>query len=702
MRSGNFGGKSAGSIDLTIFRFERKGMERSILFTFLFMLPLLFLRAQSDQEEAVKDSVDRVLKESNSGKERLRALDELFEVAPPRHPDSLEKYASIGLEAAKETGDREDSLFFRIQMARVELERSNFSAALQGYLEVARKAESIRDTGLMTMSYTGAAHALRRNGQILKSRSYYEKGLELKRAIGDSSGIAGAYNNLGITYMIRGAHDTGMSMWKNAVDLKLRLGDSLGATNTMMNIAKHYRHLEKYDEAESYLERAIRIHRKYDDPNGEALDHLTLSRVLREQGKHERALEEAKKGLRIAEDTESKSLMAEAYQKLYRVTARMDDHRKAFHYHKEFKAVQDSIRAEQKRDRLAEIEAKYQNEKKQLRIEKQEARLAAERRQKLVIAGGLVSVVILALLILRNYLQKRKDNRIISEEKEKVEEQKALIQEKNEEIMDSIDYSQRLQEAILPDRDSVRKALPGSFVLFLPKEAVSGDFYWLVHLEDRVIFAAADCTGHGVPGAMVSMVCYNALQRAVKEFGIVEPGKILEKADELVMETFETEEQDVKDGMDIALCSLKPEEGRVSFAGANNPLYHIRGAREGDEEGGSHLLTQGELTLEEIKADKQAIGRGSQKAAFNQVEVPVEEGDGLYLFSDGYADQFGGPKGKKFKYKPFKRLLLEHFHRSPQEQRSILAERMKEWKGELEQVDDICVIGVKVGEQGEP
>jgi serine phosphatase RsbU (regulator of sigma subunit) len=263
---------------------------------------------------------------------------------------------------------------------------------------------------------------------------------------------------------------------------------------------------------------------------------------------------------------------------------------------------------------------------------------------------------------------------------QELQTQKDVVEEKNREIVDSINYALRLQKAIIPTEAKIKEALPESFVYFKPKDIVSGDFYWMNKVKEKVLIAAIDCTGHGVPGALVSIVGANGLNRCVKEFSLSQPAEILDKLTELVVETFESGEDAVKDGMDGAICLVDPEKRTLEYAGANNPLWIIR--KETRE-------------LEEIKANKQPIGDFEFKVPFENHTFQFSEGDLIYIFSDGYVDQFGGPKGKKFKYKTLKNLLTDNQDLPLSEQRSLLHETFNEWKGELEQLDDVCVIGVR-------
>lgn len=271
----------------------------------------------------------------------------------------------------------------------------------------------------------------------------------------------------------------------------------------------------------------------------------------------------------------------------------------------------------------------------------------------------------------------------VVEQKQEADRQREMVEEKQKEITDSISYAKRIQEAIMPSNDLFKKNLPDSFIIYKPKDIVAGDFYWMEELENGVIFAAADCTGHGVPGAMVSVVCNNALNRSVREFGLTEPAKILDKTRELVIEQFEKgngngDGPSIKDGMDISLCYYSKSDSKIQWAGANNPLW---------------LMRNGEL--EELKGDKQPIGQYHEATPFTSHEKNLQKGDFICIFSDGYADQFGGEKGKKFKTKAFKELLAQVSDRSMQEIQTFIDDSFEEWKGDYEQVDDVCVIGVR-------
>jgi serine phosphatase RsbU (regulator of sigma subunit) len=257
--------------------------------------------------------------------------------------------------------------------------------------------------------------------------------------------------------------------------------------------------------------------------------------------------------------------------------------------------------------------------------------------------------------------------------------QMQIVEEKNREITDSIEYALRIQTAILPPQKIIKQYLEKSFILYKPKDIVAGDFYWMENIGDLVLFAACDCTGHGVPGAMVSVVCHNALNRAVREFGLIQPAAILDKSAEIVLENFSKSEEEIQDGMDISICALNTKTKTLEWAGANNSLL---------------LINTGQLT--ETKADKQCIGYNDNVKPFTNHNFNLQPDTSIYLFTDGFADQFGGQPERKLTKNRFRELLLSIQHFPIQQQANELNNFITNYKKEIEQTDDILVIGVRV------
>lgn len=305
-----------------------------------------------------------------------------------------------------------------------------------------------------------------------------------------------------------------------------------------------------------------------------------------------------------------------------------------------------------------------------------------------LLGGGFMGILLLTFLIMRSHNKQVKNQKLLKEKNNKVIAQSKLIAAKNKEIVDSMKYAKRIQTAILPTPKIVNSYLDDSFVLYLPKDIVAGDFYWMYSFvnkkdESIILFAAADCTGHGVPGAMISVMCHNALNRAVKEFGHILPNKILDKTRELVLEEFSKSEEEVSDGMDISLCSLNTVTRELLWSGANNPLWIY----PKNEEKESFI---------NILPDKQPVGKHIEHKPFTLHTLQLEKGDLIYIFTDGFQDQFGGESYKKFKPIKFRELVHQIKHLPLDEQYQKINEAFLDWKGEEDQVDDICIIGVRV------
>jgi len=270
----------------------------------------------------------------------------------------------------------------------------------------------------------------------------------------------------------------------------------------------------------------------------------------------------------------------------------------------------------------------------------------------------------------------------VVKQKDEIDSQRSKLEELYTDVTDSIRYAKRLQDSILPPEKLVKKYFPSSFVLFKPKDIVSGDFYWVGKQKNEYMFAAVDCTGHGVPGAFMSLVGANGLSSAFNEHKLTKPGLILDDLNKYANDSLNKSNDDsIRDGMDITLCSINFEEMKLRFAGANNPVYLVR---------------DGELEI--YKTNRFAIGSFTYgEHNYENFELDLKKGDKIYAFSDGYPDQFGGPRGKKFMYKKFKELLVETVNDSMETQKKLLEDRLAEWMGEEhEQVDDIVIFAVEI------
>jgi len=512
------------------------------------------------------------------------------------------------------------------------------------------------------------------------------KSLKNNRQIGNKNGIALAYNNIGYVYSLRKDYKTTLKYYKQCLALRKEVGGERFIAYSLNNIGFIYGKEKDYKNALLYFKKSLQILEKIKDKNGLVFAYHNLGDIYAHFGKNKISKKYADLCIELSKEIGNVDGIKNAAQLLYTIYNKNGNYKDALLNYHLYIEMRDSLSNETLRKKAIQENLQYEYDKKSLAdslsyIEKQKLEQYKYnqniKQQKTYTYIGIYSVfalLIIAGIILKGYSDKKKNNLLL-------EEKSNLIAEKNKEITDSINYAKRIQQAILPSDVDLNKYLQNSFVFYQPKDIVAGDFYWLQKIDDIILYAVADCTGHGVPGAMVSVVCHHALNRAVREYKLISPADILNKTREIIIETFEKggEHFNIRDGMDIAFCSLNFNKNEIIFAGANNPLYIFR-----DNE------------LIEIKGDKQPIGKYFINEPFNQHHHKLKKGDVIYTFSDGYADQFGGPKEKKLMYKNFKEILLSIHKEQSDKQKVALEEKFNEWKGDLEQLDDVCIIGVRI------
>jgi tetratricopeptide (TPR) repeat protein len=597
----------------------------------------------------------------------------------------------------------------------------NYPEALKNYFTALTIKEQIGDQSGLSTVYNNMGIVYERQGNYKEALKNHFASLEIE--LGDELLIASSYNNIALVYEKLGDYDACLDYNFKALALRETNANKLGMAHSYNNIGIIYYIKGIHDEALKYCQAALTISEDIGDKSGIISAYNNLGRIYIATGKASHGKVWLQKALTIAEELGYKELMKTSYSGLFMADSATRNYESALYNFQQYIAIRDSLINEEKTKLSVQLQMQYEFDKKEALAKAEQDKkdaLAAEQNkkqelQKNVLLSGILVLLVIVAIVFRSYRNKRKANAIISRQKEEVEaqrmlaeRQKLIVEEKNNEILDSITYAKNLQDAILPPLFLLEKRLPEMFVLYKPKDIIAGDFYWQesfttkrknhlvtneyeTQLDDEVaLLAVADCTGHGVPGAMVSVVCSNALHRAHVEFGLTNPGEILDKARELVIQTFAKSQGNVQDGMDISLVALTAVERekekvrhsyRVLWSGANNPLWIIRvGATE----------------IEEIKPDKQPVGKYDNPTPFTTHAVELFPGDIFYLFTDGYQDQFGGDKGKKFKASQLKELLISIQHHSMKEQQQFLAEILENWKGNLEQVDDVCIIGVRV------
>ena len=659
------------------------------------------------QNNQVVDSLKQALivEKTDSNKVLLRArIGELTWLFRISYWDSIATDARV-LGMAHSEGHALNNMGF------ISKEKGNDLKAIEYFEKSIAVYKTIPSLESIAGTYNNIADVYYHLGQVERSLELHTLSLKIKEKINDQEGISNSLNNIGLIYYNQGEVLKAIEYHRNAAAIKLQLDDKSGYGTALNNIGLDHYKLGNIDSAIYYFQSSLNIYLDNQFVRGINLAYNNLAGIHKKKGELDKALGYYLKSLNLRDSIgdstmfcQSYANIADTYYRLKQYDSAKINGEKALVYAKLFKRPRDIEQATAilhkvykelgdykksiltyelnilMRDSLQNLstqkatvrsEMLYEFEKEKIGMEKEQEKIdilnQEEAKQKNIVLMAVILGLLLVLISLYFLYQRIRVIRL----------QKEMIEEKNQEIMDSITYAKRIQNAILPPAKVVKEYLKESFILYKPKDVVAGDFYWMEQKEGKVLFAAADCTGHGVPGAMVSVVCNNGLNRSVREYGLTDPGKILDKTRAIVIQEFEKSEEEVKDGMDIALCSL--EGNKLQYAGAHNPLWIIR---------------NGELI--ETKANKQPIGQFDHPEPYTTHSFDLEQGDSLYIFSDGYVDQFGGVKGKKFKTRAFRDLLLSIQDKPMEEQKTVIDEAFETWRGNLEQIDDVCVIGVRV------
>ncbi len=654
----------------------------------LFVLPYYPLFAQN---RAI-DSLRNLLRGEPNDTEKIKSLNVLAYLLIQNKPDSTIILAVQADTLAQKLGWERGVARAYYNMGYGYFNLGDFPKALEYYQNALTLNEKLDNKTAQATDLCSIGRIYATKGESIKALDYYLKALKLDEDSRSSFDQAIILGNIGNNYADRKDYANALDYDKLALKINENFGNKAEMAVILGNIGNIYNAQGNLPKALDYYTKSYGIFDSVGDKRGEAFDLGNIGDIYEAQRQYITAENYLKSAIAIDSAVGEKFFMQQFEGQLCNLYEKTGNYKLALYWDKKSTAIHDTLFSMDKDKALLRKEMIYRFQQHADSAKSVQDKIDAVhnevvKRQKAAIfsiSGGLILVLLLAITIFRSLQQNRKKTAIITAQKIEVEKKNIQIEEKSKDIIDSINYAKRLQDAILPSVSQIKQYFPESFVLYKPKDIVAGDFYWVEKLDDIILIAACDCTGHGVPGAMVSVVCSNALNRALKEFKIRETGRLLDKVRELVLETFDKSEGDVKDGMDCSLCAVNTETREVEWSGAYNPLWYIVNGK-----------------MKELAPDKQPIGKADNPKPFatHKFLIPPSGNElraALFLFTDGYADQFGGPKGKKYKYKQLKELLLSHADKPMEEQKNILEQEFNRWKGGLEQTDDVCMIGIKI------
>lgn len=554
--------------------------------------------------------------------------------------------------------------------------KAEYPSALNEFMKSLDLAKQLKNDSLLASSFNSIGNVYNDLEQYEKAIPFFKDAIRIREKFENKRMVADVYANLGNSYINRKLSDSGEYYYKKAYEIALEYNDSnnianyYGAMGTISSDRKDYRAAIRYAILSSEIHRLM----------GDSINSCGLlsnaAGFYHSIGMSDSAIYYFRKCLDLSKSIGVSGIELECYKMLANVYFETGRYKEAYEERMNYENLYIKIYNDESTRNLNEMSEKYESEKKQEQIRQ----LEESRKNQTMFNRLLIAIVILALIsaiaFFYMYRGKKKTNILLHEKSQ-------IIETAYKDIQDSIRYAKRIQSALLPDASAFYRRFPSSFILYMPKDVVSGDFYWFAEAGDVTVVAAADCTGHGVPGAFMSMLGSEALNKVVKERGIISPREILFHVNKEMRAALKQDKEleGLRDGMDVALLVFHRNENQIVFSGANRPLFTIRNNEV--------LVT---------KATKQAIGAVPEEMSnpFEEHVLSCVPGDQYYIFSDGFADQFGGSESKKLMVAGLKKLLLESSAKEPQVQKTFLEEQFKNWKGALEQVDDVLVIGVRV------
>ncbi|MDN5202098.1 tetratricopeptide repeat protein [Fulvivirgaceae bacterium BMA10] len=650
---------------------------RVIISIFLILLCLNSAQAFNDNDYA-NTSADN---EEDSLK--MNMLLKLSREQRTRDPERALELGEELLDLARENQDKANEIKALENLGRIFYNIGNYDRTLEYFFQGLRIVEKTGDKSKLagTLNNIGVVYA--ENKQLEKALEYYQKSLELKEEIGKKGTVAISLSNIGLLYDEMGKHNEAYSRHKKALEIDTELQNVGGLFASLNNLGENFLHRMDYDSALHYFNRSLEIGKEIDDSYNKAhlLNNLAKIHLIRDNLEY--SLQFYEQAVNVAREIGARAKVKESYLGLSDVYEKKGDVTKALFYFRAYEALKDSLFNEENTRKITEIEANYklQEREEELNSVRSRQQISELKLARNRLVGYLLISCLMMFSILIFVLYKRNQFKIKSNLK--LERQNKEISNKNMDIMDSIAYAKSIQEAFLPDRATLGKFFDESFIYYKARDVINGDFYWFDDEEDYLIFAVVDCTGHGVPGALITVMGNSIMNQVISEQRILYPADILSELNDRVLNTLNQGDYNMNnsDGMDMAVCRFDKGSMKLTFAGAKRPIYYF---------------SEGKLQM--IKGDSHSVGGTfyPKNRLYQEHEIYLNKGDTVYVLTDGYTDQFGGEHNKKFLSKRFKDLLHEMQGKSMTEQEEVINRKMRYWKGEVDQTDDILVMGLKV------
>ena len=650
---------------------------------------------------------------------KINALNYLAKYHANSNPDSSLLYANHALALSEKLHYLSGSAGAKLTKGIIETDKGNYPEALEWLLAAGADAQEAGDHRLYAASRLLLGNYYNIMNDSDKALDMFREGILVSQEHNFYPVQASLFTAVGSIMRTKGELDSALYYYDRVLDVARNyLRDSTLIASVYNNIGNVYFQKKQHRRAEAYILKSLEINRRTGNKRLELMNLGNLGTIMgdKENGDLARSIKYYNEAIALGEELGAKDVLESFYKSVSQIYALHGNYKDAYEFMIMRLAYKDSVLDESKQNQILAISQQFKTRQIQdsLRYNQQELKLARldedaasldATRKKWQLAGAiiiLVAILVLLLMVYRTAQRRRRTNQLLQEKNYKISDQKLIIEEKNTEITNSINYARRIQSALLPSAGYMKKVLGDHFLLFKPKDIVSGDFYWVKSADDKHCFAVADCTGHGVPGAMLSMLAYETIEQVAAEnprdaahfvnrINDVLTGWLSSKADDA------DQHVKVRDGMDLSVCMVSDRK-ILSYCGANNECYIIRkNVQPFPSENDVIAIHHGDqYSIIELKATRRPIGLSDTSQEFKSAQLQLLKNDMCYLFSDGYADQFGGDKGKKMKTSTFRQVLLQLADQPMTEQLMGLKDHLERWQNQFDQLDDITVLGVKI------
>ncbi len=610
-------------------------------------------------------------------------------------PKALEFYQK-SLKLKDEIGDKPGKAATLNNIAMIYRDHGDVKKALEYVHNSLRIYEEIGDKFGIATAFCNIGIIYKDQGDYTKALESYNKSLTLNKEIKDKQGVANLLNNLGIMFKDQGNNPKALEYYYESLKTKEEIGDKFGIATLLNNIGAILKEQDQIPKALEHFKKSLKISEEIGDKKGEAIALCNIGNLLLALGKVKESFDYSIRSLLLSKELGHPINIKDAAACLKVIYSKQNKYKEAFEMFELEIKMNDSISNQETQKAAIKKQIQYTYEKKaaldsvahvkennlkNAEITARKAELKVKQNTQYGLFAGLALLLIFAGFMFNRFKVIQKQKQIIEIKEKETQQQKHIIEEKHKEITDSINYAERIQRSFIATKEILDQNLNDYFVLFKPKDVVSGDFYWASKLNNgKFAFVTADSTGHGVPGAIMSLLNITSLEKAVETLN--EPSEILNATRKTIIERLKKDgsEHGGKDGMDASLTVYDFKNKKLVVASANNSVWIMRGAEVID-----------------IKADKMPVGKHDRdNLSFTQHEIDLQSGDVVYALTDGFPDQFGGHLGKKFMSKNLRELLSKNAHLPMQEQKKLLETTFKDWAGNLEQVDDVTITGVRV------